>query len=249
MALHSGIRKPATEYVQDLAPTKVIFVGFSTDRHHLLVHDLIGRWTVWDSANGRQISFPDGAREKANFIPTGEVFGASVAGASMTWDVVTGTSKRNPKWQSLHRSFSVISTNGRVLAAADPMHEELTSVRSYVRLEEATPRKLVLRRLARIDADGRALAAPGPGQTVKLWDVATGEESMSLEISPRPSDFPLSLARRCDVGRVHGGLRRRISIPSLALGPERIRVGRDSPLCDYPFALGFLGMSEPRPPR
>ena len=171
------------EFSLDKSPGKVIFVGFSTDRHHLLVHDLIGGWRVWDAANGRQISFPDGARVEANFTSPGEGFGASVAGASVTWDVVTGTSKRDPKWQSLHGSFSVITTNGRVLAAADPNSRRI-HIGSAITfdLERQLPENSYCGGWLSLTPDGRTLAAPGSEQSVKLWDVATGEELLNLEI-------------------------------------------------------------------
>ena len=96
------------------------FVGFSTNRHHLLVHDLVRDWTVWDTSSGRQIPFPYADRHQGIFTPSGEVFGASVAGESVTWNLVTGQPKVYQEGKPVHPLFPVISTNGRVLAVADP---------------------------------------------------------------------------------------------------------------------------------
>ena len=176
----------------DKPPGRVDSVGFSADHRLFLVHDLVRGWTAWDAASRRKIPFPRSEMQQAIFTPSGEIFGASVMGDFLTWNPVTGHSNTYPKGQVFNPLFPTISTNGHVLAVADPNagRIHLGSAVTFD-LKKHLPESSYCGGLLALTPDGQTLAAAGPECTVKLWDVTTGEESLSLEMHTDQAFTPL----------------------------------------------------------
>jgi eukaryotic-like serine/threonine-protein kinase len=172
----------------DEAPKNVNYLEFSADHRRLLVHNIVRGWTLWDVASGRQIPFPYSELHEAIFTPTGEIFGASETGDFLTWNLVTGQHRKYPVKRPFRSVSPTISSNGQVLAVADPdaRRIHIASAVSFD-LRILLPENSYSGGMLALTPDGRTLAVVGPEHTVKLWDVATGEELLTLEI---PTDQP-----------------------------------------------------------
>ena len=188
----------------DKAPGKVDSVGFSADLRHLLIHDLVRGWTIWDLPSGHQVPFPSSELHQAIFTPSGELFGASGVGDFLTWDPVAGRSKTYPNAQFFRPLYPTVSANGRVLAVVDPNagRIHLWSADTFD-LKKHLPENSYCGGSLALTPDGKTLAAAGPERTVRLWDVATGEEALTFDIDADRALTPLFSPNGRNVGRLH----------------------------------------------
>ncbi len=172
--------------LHDPAIGEVISLKFSVDYRFLLLHT--GRpkpgYLVWGLASQRLIPFPtwDTPLDSC-WTPLEEVLTPLHGGDLGWWNPRTGLTKR-VQLDSRHKDIAVptVSTDGRFLAAVD-------RDRSTIYLRSTETMKLVKEfgthsgrvEILTFSPDGNTLASACGDGTVKLWDVPTGEDLLTLE--------------------------------------------------------------------
>jgi WD40 repeat protein len=172
--------------LHDPAIREISSVKFSFDNRFLLLHT--GRpkpgYVLWSLASQRVIRFPtwDTPLESC-WTPSQEVLTPLHGGDLGWWNPTTGLTIRVPL-DPRHADIAVptVSTDGRFLAAVD-------RVRSTIYLRSTETMKLVQEfatysgslHILAFSPDGNTLASACGDGAVKLWDVPTGEDLLTLE--------------------------------------------------------------------
>jgi WD40 repeat protein len=171
--------------LRDPAIGEVISLKFSFDNRFLLLHTVRPKpgYLLWSLASQRVIPFPawDSPLDSC-WTPSQEVFTALHGGDLGWWNPATGLRKRVPL-DPRHADISLptVSTDGRFLAAVDRNQRViyLRSTETMKFVKEFAGYRGGLSILA-FSPDGNTLASACDDQTVKLWDVPTGEDLLTL---------------------------------------------------------------------
>jgi WD40 repeat protein/serine/threonine protein kinase len=159
-------------------------VCFSPDGRHLATASWDKTVRVWDARSGREVFTLEGHRDKVErvcFSPNGEhLASAGDDGALRVWDMRTGREVLTLKGRTGSVGSVCFSPDGRHVAGA--FWEE-----KQVRVSEVPGGKdpLTLKGETKVcfSPDGLHLATAGSGKdgTVRLWDVRTGREVLTLK--------------------------------------------------------------------
>jgi len=164
---------------------------FSPDDRCLLLH--MGRrrpqYLVWDLASRRMMPFPWDRAAETFWTPSEEVL--TNLGDRLGWWNPRTEQKKTVSLEP-HRTFQhpTMSTDGYLLAAIDPYRRtiHLWSMET-LKLEKEFPGHRGGQHILAFSPDGSTLASGGADQTVKFWDVPTGEDLLTLEGYSSPDWF------------------------------------------------------------
>jgi WD40 repeat protein len=160
-----------------------VFVrAFSPDGRYLLFYEPARGLAIWEIERGRKIALPGDQLQSPIFAPSGEIIGSLVEGGFLAWNPGTGLSTRRAIGRSLRTSAATISHNGKVLATADSSAKriQIWSAKSF-QFRNQLPENSYRDGTLALTPDGKTLAARGPARTLRLWDVATGQEILTFE--------------------------------------------------------------------
>jgi eukaryotic-like serine/threonine-protein kinase len=172
--------------LHDAALGEIDTLKFSFDNRFLLLHrnrrkpsDLL-----WSLASGRVIPFPQWDTPLDScWTPTHDVLTNLHGGDLGWWNPVTGLTKRVSVDPRRNLSVPTVSTDGRLLAAVDRVRSTiyLRSTETMKLVKEFAPYIGNLHQILAFSPDGNTLASAYGDGTVKLWDVPTGEDLLTLE--------------------------------------------------------------------
>ena len=167
----------------DPASTRVDFLEFSPDDHYLLMDDPIRKHALWDLARQRSIPFPWDELAGVAFAPSGELAVPLHDGQLVWWDPSSGRTKRISLSRPRYMDHLIVSVDCRFLAAAEPFAPQMHiwSIDTLERKKDLSGHSGGDTRPRAFSPDGKSLASSGNDRTVKIWDVATGEELLTLE--------------------------------------------------------------------
>jgi uncharacterized protein with WD repeat len=169
------------ESLLDPSAGRVGPVDFSPDGRYLVQHSADGPFSIRDLASGLVIPFPWRELDHVSWTWSGEVIAVRHDGECFRWDPRTGRSQALLFQQPHSVWWPVMSPDCRTLAAADPETHKvhLWSVES-LELKSDLPVSVDVPGTLAFTPDGKTLASTAGDQTVKLWDVATGQELLTL---------------------------------------------------------------------
>jgi WD40 repeat protein len=154
---------------------------FSPDSHRLL---LAGpeQWSFLDINAGRRIPLPWPKLITATFTPTGAILAVPSGGSVSEWGPSTGQIRTFPIRHTDFPDRMAISGDGNTLAMVSPGSPviRLVSTKTFELKAELAGHPAGTGRLA-FAPDGKTLASTGAERTVKLWDLATSDELLTLE--------------------------------------------------------------------
>jgi WD40 repeat protein len=152
---------------------------------------------VWDTEKGLALRTLNGLKERtwAGFSPDGMRLAASDARAFQIWDLATGREICTTGLNGVYIRSLGFSPDGKQLAVAvgrgDPKLGVLVAMmQPEVLILDAESGREVSRPLKghtgtvfclSFSPDGKRLATGGLDGTVKIWDVATGQETLTLK--------------------------------------------------------------------
>jgi eukaryotic-like serine/threonine-protein kinase len=170
--------------LRDPALGKVEGLAFSPDASFLLSRKSVPSAVllVWDLASRHLVTVPWDCTGQACWTPTNEVFAELRQGGFGWLNATTRQTKRITTKPGISVGSLTLSTDARLLAVA-PLHSRKIQVLSMDTL--ALQKEFAGHRDGQseltLSPDGNTLASAGLDQTVKLWDVATGEELLTLD--------------------------------------------------------------------
>jgi WD40 repeat protein len=154
---------------------------FSPDNRRLLLGNPES-WSILDIETGRRILLPWSELLAAIFTPTGTLLAVQPDGSVSEWESRTGRMKTFPTKDPHLWDRLAVSTDGRTLASIS-RGSWVIRVLSTGTLEPKT--ELPGHPAGTLDLaftpDGKTLGSSGAEHTIKLWDLATGEELLTLE--------------------------------------------------------------------
>jgi WD40 repeat protein len=156
---------------------------FSPDGRYLcFVVPSSSKWSLWDLANRCVIPAPRDEANFACFAPSGEAVVVDHDGSVRWWDPGTGRLRTPSSRRVYHMGAAAISPDGRALASVDPVSQNihLWSAETPELQKMMQGHAIGVAGLA-FTPDGKTLATAGFDRTLKLSDVATGEELLRFE--------------------------------------------------------------------
>ncbi|MGE3539255.1 MAG: WD40 repeat domain-containing protein [Candidatus Tectimicrobiota bacterium] len=168
-------------------------LSFSPDSRLLASADMDGSVRLWDMASGRvrhRLSAPEGV-QAMHFSADGTCLAAGGGGAVVIWEIATGKVRQQLKGHSGGVQALGFSPDGASLAVAvwDPSRTvwlwDIASGSAILRLSGAPeraslPRSLNEKETLHFSPNGATLAAWAGDGTVRLWDLASGQERQRL---------------------------------------------------------------------
>jgi WD40 repeat protein len=142
---------------------------------------------ILDPATGKEHASLDGHAEEVRFVAYGlggkVLVTAGVDGAIKLWDVDTAKERITLQAQGPPRGDIALSADGKTLAASDTEAKTVTVWDGETGKEKATLKDVKVHRVA-LSPDGKVLATGTSGKNLRaqLWDVATGKESVALNV-------------------------------------------------------------------
>lgn len=165
----------------DLKPARVpVYLEFSPDSRFLLVFSGAGRG-VWDLESRRFIPVPKSGWNPTGYLPSGELicqFSRDMLGG---WDPSTGRARVGSSRAGGEIGGVIVSLDGRRVITNDTNGRAIQfwSAEGLEIEKEIVGLRGVVGPMA-LSRDGNTLAVAGVYDTVKLWDVAMGEELVTL---------------------------------------------------------------------
>lgn len=179
---HGAVRQLSTE------KDAVSRLRFSSDSTRLLCTRTNGAIAVWDTSTGEQlldVSGQDNLPTAAAFLPDCNRVMASLGESIHIWDLVSGAAL----WRGTHGSagrfgtaaFDVASNGGQAAWAAIANHRVVVWDLENRRIKREIINPSVVLDL-RFSSDGTTLAIAGRESTIRLYNVATGEEVQKIDV-------------------------------------------------------------------
>jgi eukaryotic-like serine/threonine-protein kinase len=173
----------------DVPPSFVNYLEFSPDGRHLLIEDPTGKHEIWEIKNRHLISVPGmrlvpGRKSPGvAFAPSGELVVLLQDRSLVRWNPSSGQTRPTSLGRRYYMDHFIVSSDGRFLAAAEPLAPQMHiwSIETDERHRDLSGHTGGDTRPRAFSPDGKSLASSGADQTVKIWDVATGEELLTLE--------------------------------------------------------------------
>jgi len=159
----------------------VVPLGFSPDGRYLLQGDPGGKLSLRDLSNGRVIAWPWETPLCATFTSSGEVIAVGGDNRFLQWDPRTGRSKSHWVSPAVHLGSVTSSQDGGMLATPDFFtHRVHLWSAETLELKNELTRAVLINGVLAFTPDMRTLASAGSDRTVTLWELATGQELMTL---------------------------------------------------------------------
>ena len=182
----AGTLKQLHEFQMERAQVQA--VAFSPDDKWLAAADENSRIRVWRTdtqALGFELRHDGGqTASKIAFCPNGRYLALADFAGLAVWDVHTKESVFAQNFKSYNKRL-VFSHDGRLLACTHGPRVRFYDVASWVRTREFEVHKELVTGLA-FSPDGKRLATCSGDLTMKLWDVATAQETFT-KIVDRPT--------------------------------------------------------------
>ena len=154
---------------------------FSPDNRYILIGSASGK-RLWDLPSRRLMSFPWENVYTAAFTQSGDLICSLDHAIIGRWDPGTGRTRTARLKADRAIGSSITSFDGRILATIDSYSQgiSLWSTNTLELNNELEGHRVGVQRLA-FSPNGKTLASAGADETVKLWDVATGKELLTLD--------------------------------------------------------------------
>ncbi len=173
----------------EVAPPFGNYLEFSPDGRSLLMEAPNRQHKIWDIETRRFISVPEtrlvpGRKGPGvTFAPSGELVVLQHDLSLVRWNPSSGQTRQILPGRRHYTDHFIISSDGRLLAADEPMnpHIYILSIEKSERHKDLSGHAGGDTRPRAFSPDGKSFVSSGADRTVKIWDVATSEELLTLE--------------------------------------------------------------------